>query len=119
MNVCEEADLIAVGSDVKEPEVVSSLLGGLPPAYSMAVEVPQMSDDLSFQKTLPKLMQVEQRILVQPSAHYKEAMVQAFGANVKRCFYCNQPGHIKAMCHRRKADMQRKAEDAPKRVVAF
>ena len=85
----------------------------------MAVEVLQMSDDLSFQKTLPKLMQVEQRILVQPSAHYKEAMVQAFGANVKRCFYCNQPGHIKAMCHRRKADMQRKAEDAPRRVVAF
>lgn len=100
------ANLTAAGSTVSEVEVVLSVLAGLPEQYAMAVEVLQMYDDLSFQKTLTKLLQVEQRIQQKPLKD-KQGVVQAFGAVQRKCFYCNQLGHIKAHCNKRKADVQK------------
>ena len=101
------------GCNVQEAEVVLSVLGGLPEPYAMAVEILQLSDELTFQKTLSKLLQVEQRVqqTVQQEVFKDVTAVQAYGAstgNVSKCFYCNQPGHIKVQCHMRKADMQKK-----------
>ena len=63
----------------------------------------------------PNLLQVEQCVQqpVQQHVQVKEAPpVQAYGANagdVRKCYYCNQPGHIKVQSNKRKADMQKKA----------
>ena len=99
---------------MQEAEVVLSALGGLPEPYAMAVEILQLSEELTFQKILPKLLQVEQRVqqTVQQQVLKDATAVQAYGASagdVRKCFYCNQPGHIKVQCHKRKADMQKKA----------
>ena len=109
-----QASLTTAGSNVQEAEVVLSVLGGLPEPYAMAVEILQLSDELTFQKILPKLLQVEQRVqqTVQQEVFKDVPAVQAYGASVgdvRKCFYCNQPGHIKVQCHKRKADMQKKA----------
>ena len=108
------SSLTTAGSDVQEAEVVLSVLGGLPEPYAMAVEILQLSDELTFQKILPKLLQVEQRVqqTVQQQVLKDATAVQAYDASVgdvRKCFYCNQPGHIKVQCHKRKADMQKKA----------
>ena len=91
---------------MSEKEVVLSVMAALPKQYAMAVGVLQMADDLSFQKTLTKLLQVEQRIQQKPQKD-RQGVVQAFGAIQRKCFYCNQLGHFKAHCDKRKADVQR------------
>lgn len=115
------ANLEAAGSSVTEAEVVLSVLAGLPEQYAMVVEILQMQDDLSFGKVLPKLLQVEQRVMPVQSAQQLGDTVQAYGANVRRCFYCNQAGHTKSQCNRTKADMQREgnARGATRPAVAF
>ena len=105
---------LKTGSDVQEAEVSLSGLGGLCDAYAVAVEILQLSDELTFQKILPKSSQVEQRVqqpVWQQGLHDVTA-VQAYGASVgdvRMCYYCNQPRHIKVQCHKHKADMQKEA----------
>ena len=100
-----QTSLTTAGSNLQEAEVVLSVLGGLPEPFAMAVEILQLSDELTFQKVLPKLLQVEQRVQqsVQQQVLKDATAVQAYGASagdVKTCFYCNQPGHIKVQCHK-------------------
>ena len=107
------------GSAVTEAEVVLSVLAGLPQPYAMAVEVLQMSDDISFQKTVPKLLQVEQRI----GQQRENLAVPVFGAmrkNAKKCHFCGKPGHLQAQCFKRQDQERRKDEKAyAKYAVAF
>lgn len=103
------------GSSVTEAEVVLSVLVGLPSPYAMAVEVLQMSDDISFQKTLPKLLQVEQRV----EQLQEGTSVPVYGAmhrNGRKCHYCGKPGHIKAQCFHRK---NQESKEPRKSVIAF
>ncbi len=60
-------DLVAVGSESQEAEVVLSVLVGLPEEHGMAVEVLQMADSLTFQTIIPRLLQAEQRVQQQSS----------------------------------------------------
>ena len=102
------AELKAVGSGTTETEVVLSVLRGLPAAYKTAVEVLQMSDALSFQKVVPRLLQVEQ--LVQQE--YPELdVIPVYGAHAqgaRRCFKCDKPGNVKSRCPPPKCDYCRK-----------
>ena len=105
--------LKSAGSSLEESEVALAVLAGLPESYSVAVEVLQCSEDISFAIIMPRLLQVEQRI--KEKLDKERASVQAYGANVqamKVCFYCKEAGHIKRNCDKFKKDMA-------KRQVAF
>ena len=78
------------GSCVKEAEVVLSVLVGLPSPYAMAMEVLQMSDDISFQKPLPKVLQVEQHVR-QLEAGISVPVYGAMHRNVKKYHCCGKP----------------------------
>ena len=105
-------NLKGAGSSVTEAEVVLSVLVGLPSPYAMAVEVLQMSDDISFQKTLPKLLQVEQRVGQQEEG-ISVPVYAAVHRNGKKCHYCGKVGHLQAHCFQKQKDQPRK------RVIAF
>ena len=51
------ADLVAVGSESQEAEVVLSVLVGLPKGYCMAVKVLQMAENLTFQTLVARVCQ--------------------------------------------------------------
>ena len=107
------------GSAVTEAEVVLSVLAGLPQSYATAVEVLQLSDDISFQKTLPKLLQVEQRVGQQKELETLNVPVNgAMNKNARKCHFCGKPGHLQAHCFKKKDQDRRKKEQA-KYTVAF
>ncbi|KAL0026144.1 hypothetical protein WJX79_003854 [Trebouxia sp. C0005] len=102
------ADLVAVGSESQEAEIVLSVLVGLPEEFGMAVEVLSMADSLDSQTVVPRLLQAEQRVRRQRSEHFGD--VPVYGASyhqgVKKCHLCKQPGHLRANCPQRGASKQ-------------
>jgi hypothetical protein len=56
-------DLLAIGHEIKEDEVVCSVLAGLPTDYETVVSILETHDgELQLHSTLAKLLQVEQRL---------------------------------------------------------
>ena len=105
-------ELLAAGHVIGEEEVVWAVLAGLPDTYSMVVTVLETGADgeLDLEDVVAKLMTVEQRLAqgsgaaVVPSAAFLAQNRQG-----PLCWHCNQAGHIKRDCPKRK-QQQRKAE---------
>ena len=111
-----EEDL-TTGHEMQQAELCWTVLSGLPKEYDIVVTILESSiEELNLDATLPKLLQVEQRIQQKPQQFKriqqkpqkdKQGVMQVFGAVQRKCFFCNQLGHIKAHCNKRKADVQR------------
>ena len=104
------SDLKAAGSAVEESEVTLHVLQGLPQIYNVTVEVLSLSDGLTLDGIMPKLLQIEHR-------KEKEEAVPVYGAmlNKKKCHYCGKIGHLQANCRLRVADKRKQ----PRMSVAF
>ena len=121
--------LAAAGFEVKDEEVVLSILAGLPKEYETVVAVLELSDaTLKLDDLLPKLLQAEQRMprgeKGPEAAYFSRRMGQdwkaksgASGAGsagrkeTRECFYCGKRGHLKADCRKKKADELRAQRD--------
>lgn len=104
-------DLKAVGSAIEESEVALHVLQGLPSEYKVTVEVLTLADELTLDKILPKLLQVEQR-----AEREDPTAVPIYGTKTsKRCHYCGKAGHLQAQCRTKAADQKK----IPRKVIAF
>ncbi len=109
------SDLVATGHEMKETELCWTVLSGLPKEYDIVVTILESStEELSLDAILPQLLQVEQR------QSMAEDTVKVFGARSsngfqrdRECYYCGEPGHIKANCQKRIRDK------GTRRTVAF
>ena len=113
------SDLKAIGSSVEESEVALHVLQSLPTSYNVTVEVLSLSDDLTLDGILPKLLQTEQR-------GEREPAVPIYGTKLdkRKCHYCGKPGHLQASCRVKIADERIKRDEMrgrklPQRTVAF
>ena len=92
--------LASTGYEVKDEEVVLSLLAGLPTEYDMIVTVLESSDGkLVLNDLLPKLLPVEQRV--------KPEEIKAWiskGPEARECYYCHKKGHLKKDCRQKLRD---------------
>lgn len=108
--------LLAAGYEVKDEEIVMSLVAGLPKEFDNVVAVLEYSDKpLKLDEILAKLLLAEQRFTrsdkgedhaylgrVDTAGRYKPSTRGAEGSN-KGCWYCGKPGHIKTECRKKKA----------------
>ena len=112
------SELSAAGTDIKETDVVWSILAGLPKQYDTTVAILEAADrELTMAETLSKLLNVEQRIVRQEesdtSALYaKEQHKKPFNNNRHdnkyknvECFYCHKLGHLERDCRTKKKEM--------------
>lgn len=133
-------DLTSAGENVKESEVVSAILVGLPREFNTTVAILEASDDdLSITEVHTKLLVVEQRLRQgendETKAYiakgnrftrrmYKEqsgrpSSRQFDRQREKTCYYCNKVGHIKRDCDLRKKDEARQGRHSFMTAVAL
>lgn len=106
------SNLEAVGSKPEPSDITLPVLAGLPRQYSTLVTILGTSkEEYSLDDILPMLLQMEQQVSKEEE---DERFVPSYAAmrnmsiSNKRCHYCNQPGHIRAHCNKRKSDQERK-----------
>jgi hypothetical protein len=101
--------LLAAGHDIKEEELVWSLLAGLPDVYDSMVNVLEGADDTpSLETVMAKLLIVEQRVWGKINSNGDAGnSTTALYTNVNKtksygqgpvCWYCNEKGHLKRDC---------------------
>lgn len=130
-------NLTAAGSDLTEADIVPNVMSGLPSEYNMLVTVLENATAApSLDELLARALVVEQKNSRAPSTTFKAQAFSSsssrFGSNFGRpnfgmprlpsfnnsrvtsskpritCHYCNKPGHIKAECRKRQADLARR-----------
>jgi transposase InsO family protein len=109
------ADLQASGAEVKELELVQSILAGLPKEYETLVQmiVDFATDgDMTVLKVMPKLLNAEQRfargkgedataMAANQRVYKRDARQRSMRHDNKEsreCHYCHKVGHIKKNC---------------------
>ena len=110
--------LATTGYEVKDEEVVLSVLTGLPSEYETIVTILESSDGkLVLNDLLPKLLTVEQRIKPEETKAYYTKWPGTrdqgdFTRNEAReCYYCHKKGHLKKDCRQRLRDEARSPQD--------
>lgn len=108
-------ELIVLGGSMDESDVAMNVLNGLPTSFSMVATVLTTTVDASALT----LDMVQEKML--PVQHRSDPAVEslstaALAANAQQsgkvCYYCGKPGHIKARCHKKARDEQKKKADA-------
>jgi hypothetical protein len=108
--------LTAAGHEVKEGDVLLSMLAGLPPSYDSLVNVLETSNGtLSLADVVSKLLVVEQRITRQEADDSHPAETALYTCvdrapkpdhkSKVKCFECGKRGHYKRECPERKANV--------------
>lgn len=106
-----QTQLTSAGDAASDQDIALQFLTGLPPAYNMISTVLTAGDQaLEIDTMLPKLLQVEQQMLTEPSSSRPmdtALMAKPHGHNgKKKCYYCGKLGHVKADCLKRQHDME-------------
>ena len=111
-----QTQLTTAGDTASDEAIALQFVAGLPPAYEMIGTVLTTGDQaLKIDTILPKLMHVEQQM--KPDEHPREAALMGKRGYSSRsglsntgeriCYYCGEPGHIKADCPKRKRNQER------------
>ena len=130
--------LVAAGSDLEESDIVPNVMTGLPSEYSMLVTVLENNAAApTLDELLAKALVVEQKHQRGSGQTFRAQAFSSFsssrpsnnsngpfgytgyrpgpdnaykprGAHGPYCYYCNKPGHIKAECRKRQADLTRR-----------
>ena len=111
------SQLAAAGHDIKEDEVVMSVLAGLPAEYNVVVAVLETSNDaLKLDDVLAKLLPVEQRAQASEATSDSKAFFsskpskppsdvrppyQSALRDSKDCSYCRKKGHVVEECRKK------------------
>jgi hypothetical protein len=97
--------LMAAGHEIKEEELVASLLAGLPKAYYSMVDVLRGGEsELTLEAAIPKLQLVQQRLVESGGMSLlsgEDNGVNAYfaaGRVAGVCWHCQKPGHMKRNC---------------------
>ncbi len=97
--------LTSAGYEVREVEVVLSVLNGLPENYAMIRTVLEQKQDLRLLELLPNLLLVEARGArdtgtagVQMERAFYSGRANPGSASSRRCWNCNQFGHFRSDC---------------------
>lgn len=118
-------DLAAIGHNVSEDDLCSSLLAGLSSEYDLGVALAENSEgDLSLDACLRHLLNVEKRFgghdsVPEPSAFGAEAKKKVpYSKKSKVCHYCGKKGHFARECFKKKRD-ERDGEDSQHSAAAY
>ena len=134
-------NLAAAGADIDEADILPNVLSGLPSDYNMLVTVLENAAVApSLDELLSKALVTEQKLkrgsgqsfraqafssyskpfngsfLYNPAAPFRPSDNRPGNASKHSniyCYYCNRPGHIKAECRKRAADLARRSGNRP------
>ena len=119
-------ELLAAGHDIKDEEVVWSVLAGLHDTYKTIKTIIMNMDEeeLHVDTIMPMLLKEEHESKQLREDEHKGATTQAFMAKRWerpnfRCWYCNELGHTKANCRKRKGDEDQRHKDKPNVMSAM
>lgn len=115
--------LRSAGDAIKDEELVTVLLCGLPEQYDSLITALESRNAADLTLEFVKSRLIHESLKVKNSDRETETALKASKPNgfqkkiqdqveKRNCFYCGKPGHLKKDCRKRQSNLQRKASKA-------
>ena len=113
-------ELAIIGYPVDEEDRVTQVIGSLPESYDMLVTALEACSEIpNMESITEKIIQEERKIKEKQKVRREEQAhaSQRFKPDDRRCFYCNQSGHIKKFCKKFLEDQEEKRKKEKANIV--
>ena len=104
-------ELAIIGYPVDEEDRVTQVIGSLPESYDMLVTALEACSEIPNMESITEKIIHEERKIKEKQKVRREEQAHAsqrFKPDDRRCFYCNQSGHIKKFCKKFLEDQEEK-----------
>ena len=113
-------ELAIIGYPVDEEDRVTQVIGSLPESYDMLVTALEASAEIPNMETITEKIIHEERKIKEKQKTKKEEQALAserYKPQDRRCFYCNQSGHIKKFCKKYLEDQEERKKKEKANIV--